>query len=87
MAISFTIKSNTTAEGVREYFETCKAFWIRQGNPEGVATSKAFWWDCVEVWNADNKWNEAKKAFAKAFRNYEPFAPVPDETKVERGEV
>ena len=60
------------------YFQTCKEYWLRKGDPVSVATSKAFWWDCVEVWNADKSWNTEKEQFAYEFRGYKPGDPVPD---------
>lgn len=76
---------NTTYEEVQEYFDTCKAYWMRIGNTEGVATCKAFWWDCVEVWNMDDSWNEDKEKFARDFRGYRKGDPVPDAAVVEEG--
>ena len=76
----------TTANEVQAYFDMCKAYWERLGNPSAVATCKAFWWDCVEVWNMDKSWNDEKKAFAKAFRGYVPGNPIPDESVVEAGD-
>ncbi len=61
-----------------KYFNTCKEYWMRNGDSESVAASKAFWWDCVEVWNADNSWNDEKRKFANDFRGYTPGDPVPD---------
>lgn len=78
----------TTYEGVVEFFNQCKAFWIRMnGDTEGVATSKAFWWDIVECFNIDKSWNDAKRKFVKEFRGYTPGDPVPDEKLVEKGAV
>ena len=77
----------STAEGVQKYFKMCKRYWTDRGASDGIATSKAFWWDCVEVWNADNSWNDAKIAFALAFRGYHVGDPIPAEEKVEKGEV
>ena len=76
-----------TYEGVQKYFNDCKDYWIRHGEREGVATSKAFWFDCVEIFNALQSWNDAKRKFAKDFRGYEPGDPVPDAKKVEEGGV
>jgi hypothetical protein len=77
----------TTYEGVQEFFNKCKSYWIRNGDSAGVATSKAFWWDMVECFNFDKSWNDAKRKFAKEFRNYTPGDPVPDEELVEKGAV
>ena len=77
----------TTYEGVKEYFELCKSYWMRNGDSAEVATSKAFWWDMVECFNFDKSWNDAKRKFAEEFRSYTPGDPVPDEKLVERGEV
>lgn len=82
-----TKPDTTTYEGVQQFFEQCKAFWMRQGDTAGVATSKAFWWDCVECFNFDKSWNDAKRKFAKDFRNYNPGDPVPDEKLVGKGAV
>jgi hypothetical protein len=80
-------KLTDTYEGVQTFFDQCKAYWMRNGDPEGVATSKALWWDLVECFNFDNSWNEAKKQFVKDFRGYVPGNPVPEAKLVEKGEV
>ena len=72
---------------VKHYFEYSKAFWMRNGDSAGVATSKAFWWDCIEVWNADNSWDDAKRKFAKEFRNYTPGDPMPEAKLIAHGGV
>ena len=77
----------TTYEGVQEFFEQCKAYWIRQGDSEEVATSKAFWWDMVECFNFDKSWNDAKRKFAEEFRGYHPGDPEPTEEQVLVGGV
>lgn len=76
-----------TYEDVLKYFNSCKTYYMRNGDSEGVATSKAFWWDCVEVFNFDKSWNDAKRKFAKEFRNYCPGDPVPDAKFVEKGGI
>lgn len=76
-----------TYEDVLRYFNRCKAYYMRNGDSDAVATSKAFWWDCVEVFNFDKSWNDAKRKFAKEFRNYTPGDPVPDAKLVEEGAV
>ena len=70
---------------VRQYFDMCKRYWMSTGDSEGVATSKAFWWDCIEVWNADDSWNEEKEKFALEFRNYHKGDPIPEESLIEKG--
>ena len=72
---------------VKDYFDRCKNYWTGSGDTEGVATSKAFWWDCVECWNADKSWTPAKEKFAKEFRNYKPGDPVPDSNLVAEGGI
>ena len=56
-------------EEIRVYFETCKTYWIRQGFSEEIATSRAFWWDCVEGWDIDKSWTDEKRKFAEQYRN------------------
>ena len=72
---------------IEKYFDVCRDYWVRNGDSKGVATSKAFWWDCVEVWNSDNSWNEDKRKFAKVWRGYVQGSPVPDAKFVEMGAV
>lgn len=76
---------NNTIEEVKEFFEQCKAFWIRQGNSELIASCKAFWWDIVEVSNAFNIWTPGKEQFAKEFCGYKPHDPEPAAKDVESG--
>lgn len=75
---------NNVISQVNEYFEACKNYWIQQGNTERVATAKAFYWDCVECWNFDKSWNDAKREFARTF-NYNEGDQVPSAELVERG--
>ena len=75
---------NKTYEEVNAFYETCKAYWLRQGDAPHVASAKAFWWDCVECWNFDRSWNDAKREFALIF-NYHQGDPVPAADLVERG--
>ena len=65
---------NTTFDQVADFYSNCKAYWARQ----------AFWWDCVEVWNFDHSWNDAKRDFAEMF-GYKEGDPVPSADLVERG--
>ena len=76
---------NNTIDQVVAFFDACKAYWMRNGDPEHVATSKAFWWDCVECWNFDRSWNDAKRDLASMF-GYREGDPVPGPEVVERGE-
>ena len=71
---------------IKEYFEKCKQFWISRGDREGVATSKAFWFDCVEIWNFEKSWTPVKEKFAMDFRGYKPGDEVPSEKVIEKGE-
>ena len=50
----------------REYFDQCKAFWMRNGDSEEDASYKALWWDCKEVWDIDKSWNPEKEVFFMA---------------------
>ena len=78
----------TTYEGVQEFFESCKLFWMMMNkDSEEVAISKAFWWDCVECFNFDKSWNDAKRKFAEEFRGYHPGDPEPTEEQVLEGVV
>lgn len=70
---------------LKEYFDACVNYWMRNGDSKGVATVKAIWWDCVEVWNADKSWNEEKVAFINRYRSYKPYDPVPEAVMVEEG--
>lgn len=75
---------NNTIEEVKAFFEQCKAFWMRQGDSEGVATCKAFWWDIVQISNQYG-WTPAKEQFALEFRGYRRGDPEPAASAVERG--
>lgn len=82
--MSNTVPDYSTPEEVRQYFETCRAYWFRQGDSPAVAACKAFWWDCVEIWNLSG-WNQAKESFALSWRGYRPGSPVPEASRVETG--
>lgn len=75
---------NTTIEEVREYFDQCKAFWLRQGDSETVAACKAFWWDIVQISNLFG-WTPGKEQFAHEFCGYKPHNPEPAKEEVEAG--
>lgn len=72
-----------TIEEIENYYQQCKQYWIRSGNSPRVSERKALWWDCVETWNFDNSWNDAKREFVRR-HNIEPDSPIPDESKIER---
>ena len=72
-------------QDIREYFDHCVSYWISSGVSKGVATVRALWWDCVEVWNADKSWNEDKIKFINQYRRYKPYDPIPEEKMVEIG--
>ena len=70
---------------IKEYFEACVNYWISTGVSKGVATVRAIWLDCVEVWNADKSWNDDKIAFINQYRKYKPYDPIPEEDGVNEG--
>lgn len=74
-------------EELRDYFKLCKKYWMSRGDREGVATSKAFWWDMVELYTVTNTWTPVKAQFAMEFRGYVPGNPIPDAKMVEKGAV
>lgn len=74
-----------TIEAVEEYFNTCKGYWERKGDPPSVAFCKALWWDCVETFNFGKSWNPAKIEFVNQYRRYTPGGPIPEESRVESG--
>ena len=74
-----------TIEAVTEYFNTCRAYWERNGDPPSIAFCKALWWDCVEVFNSANSWNPAKIQFVNQYRPYKPGAPIPEVSSVTSG--
>lgn len=76
---------NNTIEEVREFFEQCKNFWLRQGSTELVAKCKAFWWDIVQVSNVYDCWTPGKEQFALEFCGYHPHDPEPTKEEVEAG--
>lgn len=75
---------NTTIEEVRDYFDKCRSFWLRNGDSETVATCKAFWWDLVQISNQFG-WTMAKERFAQDFCGYKPYEPEPTKEEVEAG--
>ena len=75
---------NKTIEEVKHYYEQCKAFWVRQGNSEAVASCKAFWWDIVQISNQWG-WTDAKEQFALECCGYKPYDPEPTKEEVEAG--
>lgn len=73
-------------ERIEAYFNLCVGYWMSQGVSKGVATVRALWWDCVEVWNADKSWNDDKVAFIKKWRSwYEPYGDIPAPDRVMEG--
>ena len=54
-------------------------YWERGGDDEETALSKAFWWDCVEVWHYDKSWDEEKTRFYRAFQRFYPQCKVPND--------
>ena len=67
---------NTTFDQVAAYYETCRDYWLRQGDSERVASAKALYWDCVEAWNFDHSWNNAKRDLAEML-GYKEGDPIP----------
>lgn len=63
---------------IQDYFNACVSFWMSRGDSKGIATIKALWWDCVEVWNADKSWNDEKIVFVNQYRKYKPYGPIPE---------
>lgn len=70
---------------IRSYFESCRAYWTRNGATPAAATSRALWWDCCEVWNADKSWTPEKIEFINQYRQYKPYGPIPEEERVATG--
>ena len=73
------------SESIKNYFDSCVNFWMNNGDSKGVATVKALWWDCVEIWNFDKSWNNDKVAFVNQYRKYIPYDPIPEPAMVECG--
>lgn len=69
------------------YFDRCFDYWLRAGDPPSVAMNKALWWDCAEVWNRDKSWNPGRVRFFNKWRRYEPYAEIPSEELIERGDA
>ena len=74
-------------DNIKSYFESCINYWMSTGVSKGVATVRALWWDCVEIWNADKSWNDDKIAFVNSYRKYKPYDPVPEAKLVEVGQA
>lgn len=72
-------------EKIENYFESCVNYWMSTGVSRGVATVRALWWDCVEVWNFGKSWNEDKIKFINQYRQYKPYDPIPEEEYVKNG--
>ena len=67
------------------YFEDCVHYWTSTGVSRGVATVRAIWWDCVEVWNVEKSWTEEKVEFINRYRKYKPYDAIPDEEYISEG--
>ena len=76
-----------TGDYIQQYFDACVNYWMRQGCSRGLATVRTIWWDCVETWNTDHTWTDAKVKFINKYRKYEPYGPVPEKERVEKGEA
>ena len=83
-AASFTEYQKRKAQ---DYFEQCRAYWRRNGDRENVATCKALYWDCFDVWNRDRSWDAGKREFAKQWRGYTPYSELPSPYMVLDGAV
>lgn len=70
---------------VKEFYEQCKAFWIRQGDSEIVAACKAFWWDIVQLTEEFHSWEPAKEQFCLKCAGFKPGDPQPSRESVEAG--
>lgn len=53
-------------------------YWIRTGDCEADALAKAYWWDCVEVWNFDHSWDDEKTRWSKFFVLMFPNCKCPE---------
>lgn len=74
-----------TMKEIETYFDSCVNYWMSTGVSKGVATVRAIWWDCVEVWNIDKSWDENKIIFINKYRTYEPYSAIPEEDRVREG--
>ena len=70
---------------IEKYFKSCVDYWMSTGVSQGVATCRAIWWDCVEVWNIDKSWNDDKVSFINRYRKYKPYDAIPDEDCISEG--
>lgn len=74
-------------ERIKMYFEACVNYYLSRGDSKEVAVAKAFWWDCVEVWNIDKSWDPDRIAFVNQFVHYEPYTEIPSEEEIENGHL
>lgn len=74
-------------ENIKAYFKACAEYWMRNGDAPSVAYCKAFWWDCVEAWNAGHSWNDEKEQFAAEWRGYHKGDPTPEARAIECGQA
>lgn len=52
----------------KDYFEMCKRYWIGHGHNEAESSYRALWWDCKEVWDIDNSWDDEKRNFFESMK-------------------
>ena len=52
---------------VENYFFACLDFWRRKGYEDHEAFVRTLCYDCVEVWNYDKSWNDAKLEFVRRY--------------------
>ena len=70
---------------IKKYFDSCVAYWMSNGDSKGLATVKAIWWDCVEVWNFDKSWTDENIKFINQYRSYKPYDSIPEPSRVAEG--
>lgn len=65
-------------ENIEDYFGTCIAYWLSRGLTKKDAIKRAFWWDCVEMWNENDAWTETKVQFVRRYtKKYNPHDEIP----------
>ena len=75
-----------TLEQMKQFYDSCVAYWVRMGDDEDVARCKAAWWDIVEIANSSGgNWTPAAEQFVSDLCGYKRGGYVPDEAAIRAG--
>ena len=66
-------------EELQAYFDACVNYWKGFNDSVRVAIAHAIWYDCIEVWDMDDSWTDAKLEFVRQYiPDYRKGEPVPE---------